>query len=317
MRDSKALLLNSDFPAIKRSKTQTLQLNLGYLCNLSCQHCHVNAGPKRTELMAQSTMQMALQFAAEFGITTLDLTGGAPELNPNFRWLVREARQQGMQVIDRSNLTVLLLDGQHDTAAFLAEQQVQIVASLPCYLESNVDSQRGQGVFQNSLTALRHLNSLGYGQTGSGLCLNLVYNPLGAVLPPPQNSLEQAYKHYLYSQFGIRFNRLFTITNMPIQRFGAQLLAKGEFDNYLTLLKHHYQAANLEHVMCRSLLSVDWRGFVYDCDFNQLLDLPLAGQRTHLEDLLKQASIAEDIRNADHCYGCTAGQGSSCQGVLS
>ncbi len=316
MRDSKALLLNSDFPALKRGKTDILQLNLGYLCNLSCQHCHVNAGPKRTELMARATMQTALQLAAQVGATTLDLTGGAPELNPDFRWLVTAARQQGLHIINRCNLTVLLLAGQHDTVAFLAAQQVEITASLPCYLEANVDAQRGKGVFQDSLTALRQLNALGYGQAGTGLVLNLAYNPQGAVLPPPQAALEQAYKQYLQSEFGIRFNRLFTLTNMPIQRFGAVLQASGEFGRYLALLKHAHQPANLEHVMCRSLLSVDWQGFVYDCDFNQLLDLPLAGRRTHIEDLLNQASIPDDIRVADHCYGCTAGQGSSCQGGL-
>lgn len=316
MRDSIALLLNSNFPALKRNQTHTLQLNLGYLCNLSCRHCHVNAGPKRTELMTRPTIQTALQIAAQYGLTTLDLTGGAPELNPDFRWLVMAARQQGLHVIDRCNLTVLLVAGQHDTAAFLAAQQVEITASLPCYLEANVDAQRGKGVFQDSLAALRQLNALGYGQEGTGLVLNLAYNPQGPVLPPPQAPLEQAYKQYLHSEFGISFNQLFTLTNMPIQRFGAVLQASGEFDRYLTMLKHAHQPANLAQVMCRNLLSVDWQGFVYDCDFNQLLGLPLGGRRTHLEDLLNRATLTDDIHVADHCYGCTAGQGSSCQGAL-
>ncbi|KJV05530.1 arsenosugar biosynthesis radical SAM (seleno)protein ArsS [Methylocucumis oryzae] len=316
MRDSKARLLNSDFPALKRGPTHTVQLNLGYLCNLSCQHCHVNAGPKRTELMTRDTMQTALQFAAQRGVTTLDLTGGAPELNPNFRWLVTAARQQGLHVIDRCNLTVLLMVGQSGTAEFLAAHQVEITASLPCYLESNVDAQRGKGVFQDSLTALHQLNALGYGQANTGLVLNLAYNPQGPVLPPPQATLEHAYKDYLHQQFGIHFNRLFTLTNMPIQRFGAVLQASGEFDRYLALLKHAHQPANLEHVMCRSLLSVDWQGFVYDCDFNQLLGLPLAGQSIHIEELLQPTRLPDDISVAEHCYGCTAGQGSSCQGGL-
>ena len=316
MRDAKPLLLDSDFPRLRRARLHTLQMNLGYLCNLSCTHCHVNAGPKRTELMTREIMQIALQFAADYHLETLDLTGGSPEMNPYFKWLVQEAKQQGLHIMDRCNPTILMEPGYQDTAEFLAEQQVEIIASLPCYLEDNVDAQRGRGVFKASIEALQKLNALGYGRPGSGLILNLVFNPQGIALPPPQAQLEEAYRQFLNEQFGLRFNNLFTITNMPIQRFGAVLLAKGQFDDYMNLLKQAYQPANLDKVMCRNLLSVDWQGYVYDCDFNQMLDLPLAGRRTHLRDLLENMPDAMPITVADHCYGCTAGQGSSCTGEL-
>lgn len=317
MRDVKPLLLNSDFPAISRGQLNTLQMNLGYLCNLSCTHCHVNAGPKRTELMSRDTMQIALQFAQKHHLETLDLTGGSPEMNPYFRWLVEQAREQGLQVMDRCNPTILVEPGYEDMADFLAEQSVEVIASLPCYLEDNVDAQRGKGVFSASIAALQKLNALGYGQKDSGLLLNLVFNPQGAALPPPQQQLEQAYREFLLHHFGLRFNRLYTITNMPIQRFGAVLQAKGQFDEYMNRLKNAYQPENLEQVMCRSLISVDWQGFVYDCDFNQMLELPMSGRRTHLNQLLENMAEGLPIRVADHCYGCTAGQGSSCTGVLS
>jgi len=317
MRDVKHLLLDSDFPQIRRDSLQTLQMNLGYLCNLSCSHCHVNAGPKRTELMSRETMRTALQFAKKQQVQFLDLTGGSPEMNPDFRWLVRQARSQGLQVMDRCNPTILVEPGYEDCAEFLAEQQVEVIASLPCYLQDNVDAQRGKGVFQASIIALRRLNELGYGQPGSGLLLKLVYNPQGAVLPPEQAQLEESYRSFLFEHFGLQFNSLFTITNMPIQRFGAVLLAKGQFDTYMNLLKQAYQPANLDQVMCRTLLSVDWQGFVYDCDFNQMLGMPLAGRNTHLQQLLEQMPEALPIAVGGHCYGCTAGQGSSCTGVLS
>ena len=316
MRDTKSLLQHNAFPPIRRGHLQTLQLNLGYLCNLSCTHCHVNAGPKRTELMTRETMQIALKFAAQHQLQHLDLTGGSPEMNPDFRWLVKQATQMGLHVMDRCNPTILVERGYEGTAEFLAEQRVEIIASLPCYLEDNVDAQRGKGVFTASIEALQKLNALGYGHLGSGLELNLVFNPQDARLPPPQAQLEQAYRHFLSEHFNLHFNNLFTITNMPIQRFGAVLLAKGQFEDYINLLKQACQPANLEQVMCRNLLSVDWRGYVYDCDFNQMLNMPLAGNRTHLQQLL--ANMPEDlpINVADHCYGCTAGQGSSCSGRL-
>ncbi|MDF1583791.1 MAG: arsenosugar biosynthesis radical SAM protein ArsS [Methyloprofundus sp.] len=316
MRDVKPLLLNSDFPRIRRSRLQTLQMNLGYLCNLSCTHCHVNAGPTRTELMSRETMQTALQFAAKHSIKSLDLTGGSPEMNPDFRWLVQAARKQGLHVMDRCNPTILVEPGYEGTAEFLAQQQVEVIASLPCYMEDNVDAQRGKGVFTASIDALQKLNALGYAQKDSDLTLNLVFNPQGMALPAPQAKLEASYRQFLREHFNLEFNQLFTITNMPIQRFGAVLYAKGQFDEYVNLLKQSYQAKNLEQVMCKSLLSVDWQGYVYDCDFNQMLDMPLTGKVTHLKQLLDDMPEDLPITVADHCYGCTAGQGSSCTGVL-
>lgn len=317
MRDTKHLLLNSDFPQIQREQLSTLQMNLGYLCNLSCTHCHVNAGPHRSELMTRKTMQTALRFAAKYQLDHLDLTGGSPEMNPDFRWLVKQAKKQGLHVIDRCNPTILVEPGYTGTAQFLAQQQVEVIASLPCYIEDNVDAQRGKGVFSASIKALQKLNALGYGHADSGLILNLVFNPQGISLPAPQLQLEASYRAFLGERFGLQFNQLYTITNMPIQRFAAVLLAKGQFDDYINLLKQSYQAENLQQVMCKSLLSVDWQGYVYDCDFNQMLDLPLSGSSTHLELLLQQMPKAMPIEVADHCYGCTAGQGSSCTGVLS
>jgi len=316
MRDVKPLLLNSDFPPIRRGRLSTLQMNLGYLCNLSCTHCHVNAGPNRTELMTRETMHTALQFADKYQLEYLDLTGGSPEMNPDFRWLVEKARKQGLHVMDRCNPTILVEPGYEDTAEFLAAQQVEVIASLPCYMEDNVDAQRGKGVFSASIKALKKLNELGYGQANSKLTLNLVFNPQGMSLPAPQLQLEASYRAFLSAHFDLHFNQLFTITNMPIQRFGAVLLAKGQFDEYMNLLKQSYQVENLAQVMCKSLLSVDWQGYVYDCDFNQMLDLPLTGKSMHLSQLLQQMPEAMPISVADHCYGCTAGQGSSCTGVL-
>lgn len=313
------LLQVTDFPPIRRERLTTLQVNLGYLCNQTCVHCHVNAGPKRTELMTHDTVEQVLAFLrARPGVRTLDLTGGAPEMNPHFRYLVQEAGALGLQVIDRCNLTILEEPGDEDLAAFLAVQRVAVVASLPCYLEDNVDRQRGRGVFQASLRALRRLNALGYGQPDSGLTLDLVYNPQGPALPPPQASLEAAYHQHL-GELGIVFNRLYAIANMPIARFGSTLVSKGQFHAYLRLLHDAHQPENLAGVMCRTLLSVDWQGYVYDCDFNQMLHLSLGAgdkRRTHLTELLTRDLQDEPIAVADHCYGCTAGQGSSCGGSL-
>jgi radical SAM/Cys-rich protein len=318
MRDAWPRLQNTDFPPIARDRLDTLQMNLGYLCNLSCIHCHVNAGPKRTELMDLATMESALAVAERFGAQTLDLTGGSPEMNPDFRWLVEQARSRGMHVMDRLNPTIMNEPGYEWVGEFLAEHDIEVVASLPCYSKDNVDAQRGNGVFQSSISALQQLNELGYGKPDTGRTLNLVYNPLGATLPPPQEALQGDYKRLLAEEFGIEFNSLFTLTNMPIKRFGAILLSRGEFDDYMTLLKNAYKADNLKAVMCRSLLSVDYRGYVYDCDFNQMLGLPLSGfdESTHLDDLLENGGLPRRIGVADHCYGCTAGQGSSCGGAL-
>jgi radical SAM/Cys-rich protein len=317
MRDTLPLLMrNGDFPEIARDRLDTLQLNLGYLCNLSCIHCHVNAGPKRTELMARDTMELALEVAARRGVRTLDLTGGSPEMNPHFRWLVEAARERGLHVMDRLNPTIMEEPGYEWVAEFLAAHQVEAVASLPCYSEENVDEQRGNGVFESSIRALQRLNSLGYGRQGTGLVLNLVYNPNGAFLPPPQAALEADYRRLLGERFGIEFNRLYAIANMPIKRFGSWLLSKNKFDDYMATLRAAHQDANLDGVMCRSLLSIDWRGFVYDCDFNQMLGIPADGVgRPHLRDLLQNAPPLR-IAVASHCYGCTAGQGSSCGGAL-
>jgi radical SAM/Cys-rich protein len=319
MHDTLPLLVRSDFPPIRRQRLDTLQVNLGYRCNQSCLHCHVNAGPNRTEAMDADTAQLVLQVLRARGIGTLDLTGGAPELNPHFRDLVRGARALGVRTIDRCNLTILSEPGQEDLARFLAAQGVEVTASLPCYSVANVDRQRGDGVFERSIAALRQLNALGYGQPGSPLVLNLVYNPQGAVLPPPQGPLQDDYQRELGQHFGIRFNHLFALTNMPIQRFGSTLVSKGSFAGYMQLLRGAYRAENLDTVMCRSTVSVDWQGDLYDCDFNQMLGLRagLKGSaHPHLRDLLDKASGAAPIRVADHCYGCTAGQGSSCGGAL-
>lgn len=315
MQDTRPLLLHSDFPPVIRGKLDTLQVNLGYLCNLSCVHCHVNAGPTRTELMDEQTIEQVLALLSGAGIHTLDLTGGAPELNPRFRYLVSAARALGVRVIDRCNLTVLFEPGQEDLAEFLAAEQVEITASLPCYLEENVQEQRGKGVYHDSIRALRHLNSLGYGDE---LPLNLVYNPVGLALPPPQAALEADYRRELSQRFDINFSQLFTITNMPISRFGAVLLAQGQYVEYMGLLRDNFSADNLETLMCRSLVSIDWQGYVYDCDFNQMLELPvLASDRRHIADLLAEVDMeGAAVATGEHCYGCTAGQGSSCGGAL-
>ena len=313
------LLEPTDFPPIRRSRLQTLQVNLGYRCNQSCLHCHVNAGPHRREQMARETIDEIIAFLQGSGIKSLDVTGGAPELHPDFRLLVESARGLGVHFIDRCNLTILNEPGFADMADFLARNRVEIVASLPCYLEENVESQRGKGAYASSIKALQKLNALGYGRPGSGLVLNLMFNPAGAVLPPPQQQLETAYRRELDKRAGIVFNQLFVLANMPIQRFGSTLVSRGQFDEYMQLLKSAHQDANLDTVMCRSLISVDWQGYVYDCDFNQMLDLPLQGVRQPRVQLRELR--AADLENrpvvvADHCYGCTAGQGSSCGGAL-
>ncbi len=319
MRPTLPLLVATDFPAIRRDRLDTLQVNLGYKCNQSCLHCHVNAGPTRTEMMDADTVDLVLQVLRHRKIATLDLTGGAPELNVHFRDLVTRARALGVRVIDRCNLTILSEPGQDGLAEFLAGQGVEVTASLPCYSPANVDRQRGDGVFERSIAGLLQLNALGYGMDGTGLVLNLVYNPQGASLPPPQGPLEEDYKRELLVHFGIRFNHLFALTNMPVQRFGSTLVSKGIFDSYMQLLRGAYRADNLETVMCRSLISVDWQGDLYDCDFNQMLGLRArveARARPHLRDLLEHDPVGESIHIADHCYGCTAGQGSSCGGAL-
>ncbi len=318
MHDTLPRLERTAFPALTRGHLDTLQVNLGYRCNQSCLHCHVNASPQRTEMMDAATLALIPRVLRARGLATLDLTGGAPELHEGFRDLVREARTLGVHVIDRCNLTILSEPGQEGLADFLAAQRVEVVASLPCYSAANVDRQRGDGVFDRSVDGLRALNALGYGREGTGLVLNLVYNPQGPSLPPEQGQLEADYKRELQAHFGIVFSQLLAITNMPIQRFGSTLVSKGSFDTYMDLLRQSFQPRNLPGVMCRSLVSVDWQGWLYDCDFNQQLGLPLgtSGVRRHLRDLLDTDFADRPIRVAGHCYGCTAGQGSSCGGAL-
>lgn len=328
MLETLPLLEQTKFPSLSREGVNTLQVNLGYLCNQQCLHCHVNAGPKRTELMDLATIDVMLDYLRGAKISTLDLTGGAPEMNPHFRYLVAEARKLGVHVMDRCNLTILEEPGFEDLAEFLAEQQVEVVASMPCYQKENVDGQRGKGVFESSIRGLQRLNQLGYGKPDSGLQLSLVYNPGGPFLPPEQGALEADYKQQLRSAHGIEFNQLLTLANMPIQRFGSTLISRGQFNEYMALLMDAHSDANLATVMCRTLLSIDWQGYVYDCDFNQMLGLSLmrkgadtplnfAASKTHLSELVGVDLAGEPIVVRGHCYGCTAGQGSSCGGALS
>jgi radical SAM/Cys-rich protein len=310
------------FDSLQRQGLETLQVNLTYRCNQACSHCHVNAGPGRTESMDAATLALIPPVLAARGIGTLDLTGGAPELHGGFRELVRAARRLGVRVIDRCNLTILQEPGQEGLAEFLAAQGVTVVASLPCYLKENVERQRGAGVFARSLAGLRQLNGLGYGRPGSGLELDLVFNPQGPVLPPPQAAQEADYRRVLGEQHGVVFNRLYALANMPIQRFAAALQASGTLEGYRALLRSSHRPANLPQVMCRRLISVDWQGWLYDCDFNQQLGLhTLAADggschRPHLRDLLRRDPHGDPIRVDDHCFGCTAGSGSSCGGAL-
>ena len=319
MRDTLPLLDNLSFPAIARKGLDTLQVNLTYTCNQRCLHCHVNAGPTRTEAMSDAVLGNLYDVIDAHSVQMLDLTGGAPEMHPRFRDIVQHAREQGLQVIDRCNLTILSEPGYEGLAEFLAEHQVRVSASLPCYSRNNVDKQRGDGVFVRSIEGLQMLNRLGYGQPGNELELNLVFNPQGPTLPPPQAALQADYKAHLAEDFGIVFNQLHTITNQPIARFGSTLVSKGQFNDYMRLLRDNFSEGNMADLMCRSTVSVDWQGYLYDCDFNQMLDLPMsivARDRSHLRDLLGSDMRNNPIVTRDHCFACTAGQGSSCGGAL-
>jgi radical SAM/Cys-rich protein len=310
-------LADHQLPVLAAEAVEILQVNVGKLCNQTCSHCHVDAGPDRRENMTRETFEDCLRAVAGSDIETVDITGGAPEMNPHFRWFVTEVRKLGRRVIDRCNLTILLANGYEDLAQFLAEQKVEIVASLPCYLEENTDKQRGDGVFRKSIEALRKLNALGYGKSGSDLELSLVYNPVGFSLPPDQQQLEDAYREQLRSPFGIEFTRLYTVTNMPISRFLEDLLRQEKFEEYLQKLVQAFNPATVSGVMCRNTLSVDYRGYLYDCDFNQMLDLPLAdGQPRHIRDFAADVLAGRPIVTARHCFGCTAGAGSTCQGAV-
>ena len=316
------MLRRSGVPSLRASGIEVLQINVGKVCNQTCQHCHVDAGPDRRESMSRETAEAVIETLAKSDIPTLDITGGAPEMNPQFRWLVEQARALDRHVIDRCNLTILMAPGFTDLPEFLAESEVEIVASLPCYLEENCDAQRGGGVFRKSIDAIRRLNELGYGDPDGDRVLTLVYNPVGPSLPPNQEQLEQDYRRELSKRYGIRFSRLFTITNLPIARFLEDLVRNGRYDDYMRTLTDAFNPAAVEGVMCRTMLSVDWRGRLYDCDFNQMLDLGLA-------DETGRPGPEQDIRSIDldrlahrriatgrHCFGCTAGAGSGCQGAV-
>ena len=310
------LIKDTDFPQITRLSLKTLQVNLGYKCNQSCLHCHVNASPKRTEMMNKDTIDEVINFSYQNNVGTVDLTGGAPEMNQYFQYMIKKLREKNIHIIDRCNLTILEEKGMSNMVDFLAQQEVEIVASLPCYKDTNVDAQRGKGVFTKSIKALQHLNKKGYG-LNKKLMLNLVYNPQGATLPPKQWELELEYKSYLLENYNISFNNLFTITNMPINRFGITLVSKKIFHKYMDLLKSTFSQIAKENVMCRNLLSIDYNGYVYDCDFNQMLGIDISNIRTHIKDVKQDELVNKIIATGDHCYGCTAGSGSSCGGVIS
>ncbi|MBI2608698.1 MAG: arsenosugar biosynthesis radical SAM protein ArsS [Deltaproteobacteria bacterium] len=301
---------------LKRYSTEILQINVGKFCNQACHHCHVEAGPKRTEIMEQKTVDRILELLKKsLFIHTVDMTGGAPELNPHFRYLILECRKLNKILIDRCNLTVLLEQGQEDLVEFLKENRVQVIASLPCYSKDNVDEQRGKGVFDKSIKALQVLNEAGYGVVPH-LKLHLVYNPLGTFLPPPQEKLKSQYKKELKTLFDIDFNDLYTITNMPIKRFYEDLRRKGELETYMKLLESNFNSQAAEMIMCRNLISIGWDGKIYDCDFNQMLDIPLGGQDKTIWNIESFDDISDSIAFDNHCYGCTAGAGSSCSGAL-
>ncbi|MFZ3531529.1 arsenosugar biosynthesis radical SAM protein ArsS [Vibrio harveyi] len=310
-------LQHYNFPEIDRNDTEILQVNLGYKCNMVCRHCHVDAGPNRKEMMSRENIERIIPLMKKLNINTLDLTGGAPELHDDFRYLVESARRNKITVIDRCNITILFEEGQENLADFLAENNVEIVASLPCYSKKNVEEQRGKGSFDKSIEGLIKLNKLGYGKKSTGLILNLVYNPNGASLPPSQRKLETQYKSELKFLFNIDFNQLYTITNMPIKRFGYYLKRRNQFDYYMKLLTDNFNSDNLGKIMCKNTINIGWDGYLYDCDFNHQLKLHIKkGKKLHMEDVLNGVIIPTRILTADHCYGCTSGQGSSCSGAL-
>jgi radical SAM/Cys-rich protein len=310
-------LARHGIPSLRRASVETVQINVGKLCNQACHHCHVSAGPKRTEIMTERTAERVLELIRKTAdIQSVDITGGAPELNPNLRKLVEESCRLGKKVIDRCNLTVLLEPGFEDLPAFFAFWNVEITASLPCYTSRNVDRQRGRGVFEKSIRALQLLNAAGFGMPASHLRLSLIYNPGGASLPPAQDALERDYRKHLREEFGIEFSRLFTITNMPIGRFSESLVHVGKQEEYMQLLTANFNAVTVDHLMCRRLVSVSWDGRLYDCDFNQMLDMPVAGHLSIWDIDSFDEAVAAPIQVGEHCFGCTAGSGSSCGGVL-
>lgn len=314
MKPFEQALIDSGLAPLRASGIRVFQINVGKLCNQTCKHCHVDAGPHRKEIMTRETAELCMAGLRQTLIPTVDITGGAPELNPNFRWLVEQSRELGRHVIDRCNLTVLLLPSQSGTIEFLARHQVEVICSLPYFLAEQTDAQRGGGVFEQSIDALKRLNALGYGQPGSGLLLNLVYNPVGAFLPPAQHAVEADFKRELGRRHGIEFNSLYTITNMPISRFLEFLLRSGNYERYMEKLANAYNPAAAAGVMCRDTISIGWDGALYDCDFNQMLELPVASGM-HVRDFRPELLAERRIVTGEHCYGCTAGSGSSCSGT--
>jgi len=316
MRFIEKLKQNDQFP-LKARTINILQLNLGYMCDLTCEHCHVDAGPDQKEIMTKETMEQVLSIADQTEVETVDLTGGAPEMNPNFLWLVEELTKRKVKTIVRSNLTILVSNKHYRTYPdFFKKHKVEVIASMPCYTKENVDKQRGGGVFNRSIEALLELNKLGYGKEKTGLNLHLVFNPVGASLPPEQSALEQDYKIRLKTDWDIEFNSLFTITNLPISRYLDFLLAANKYESYMETLIGAYNPIAAENVMCKDTISVDWEGYLYDCDFNQMLQLKVQGNRQHVSEFDKEELLKRDIMVGQHCYGCTAGAGSSCQGTI-
>lgn len=312
----KEILIGNNL-SVSRKEVRILQLNIGKKCNQRCIHCHVDAGPERSEIMDRATMDRVLKLVSRTPrIHTVDITGGAPELNPNFQYLITGLTALNRKVIDRCNLTVLFEPGQERTASFLAENRVQITASLPCYLEENVNRQRGDGTYKKCIKALQMLNRLGYGLKNTDLTLNLVYNPAGAHLPPDQAVLESDYKAKLKEMYDIEFNNLLTITNMPIRRFARSLQRDGRLKNYMQLLREHFNPETVNRLMCRETLSVGWDGKLYDCDFNQALAIPLRHRKNSVWKVEDLQFIDAEVALGDHCFGCAAGAGSSCGGVL-
>lgn len=305
------------FP-LKSSRMEVFQINMGKMCNQTCKHCHVDAGPDRKEIMTKATMDLCLQVLKKSSIKTVDLTGGAPELNPDFRWFVEELSKMGKHIIVRCNLTIILANKRfHDLPEFFKKHQIEVVSSLPSFTQDRTDRQRGDGVFEDSIKALQMLNLIGYGKEGSGLLLNLVYNPAGAFLPPSQMALEKEYKSELASKFNIEFNQLYVITNMPISRYLDYLLSTNNYENYMAKLISAFNPAAVQNLMCRNTISVAWDGYLYDCDFNQMLDLKVSTNgSTHLSEFNADLLHSRDIVLKQHCFGCTAGAGSSCAGTI-
>ena len=309
------LIENTDFPHIERNDLNILQVNLGYKCNQRCLHCHVNAGPNRKEMMDQKTINEVIKFSLDNNIKIIDLTGGAPEINKHFKYIVQTCKENNIHIIDRCNLTILETEGMRDLPKFLAKHKVEIIASLPCYIEENVNAQRGEGVFKESIEELKKLNSLGYGKDEE-LILNLVFNPQGPELPPEQSKLQVDYKNFLSEKYKIFFNKLYTITNMPISRFLDFLIASERYEEYMTSLVNAFNPATIDELMCTHTISVDWEGYLYDCDFNQMLGLKLQSESNHISDFNIAAINKREIITSQHCYGCAAGSGSSCQGTV-